>query len=122
MKRSEFRELVRSAMEGLPPKLKAMVENVDVQVASWATREQLIENEVPRKEELFGLYEGIPLTERTTSYGMVLPDRITIFQGPLELWSHSEEELRSEIQKTVVHEVAHHFGMSDEELSKMGWG
>ncbi len=122
MKRSEFRELVRSALEGLPPKLKAMVDNVDVQVTSWATREQLLENGVPRKEELFGLYEGIPLTERTSSYGMVLPDRITIFQGPLELWSGSEEELRSEIQKTVVHEVAHHFGMSDGELSKMGWG
>ena len=70
---------------------------------------------------LLGLYDGVPLTERDESWSMVLPDRILIFRGPLERWCTSREELVEEIMVTVIHEVAHHFGIPDERLHELGW-
>ena len=69
---------------------------------------------------LFGLYEGVPLTERTSDYGLVLPDKITIFQEPLEDAFSDDAELVAEVRTTVIHELAHHFGISDEELERLG--
>jgi predicted Zn-dependent protease with MMP-like domain len=69
---------------------------------------------------LFGLYEGVPRTERTSSYGMVLPDKITIFEGPIRRHTRSDDEMRRVVRRTVVHELAHHFGISDERLRELG--
>ena len=79
--------------------------------------EIVIEDEPPRGEPLLGLYEGVPLTRRTSSYGAVLPDKITIFRGPLlRLYGSDPERLRREARRVVLHEIAHHFGISDERL------
>ena len=121
MKRRDFEHLVEQAFAGLPQTVKQRLENVDILIQLWPTREQLIENGMRNKHDLLGLYEGVPLTERTASYGAVLPDRVTIFQGPLEAAVASEPELVEEIRKTVVHELAHFFGWSDEELERMGY-
>ena len=82
--------------------------------------EIVIADEPPHGEPLLGLYEGIPLTERTSSYGAVLPDKITIFRGPLErLYGHDPARLAERVRHVVLHEVAHHFGISDERLVEM---
>ncbi len=122
MKRREFEQHVTQALEGLPQEIKERLDNVDILVQLWPTREQLVENGISDKHDLLGLYEGIPLTERTASYGAVLPDRVTIFQGPLEESVASEEELVEEIRKTVVHELAHFFGWGDADLERLGYG
>ena len=69
----------------------------------------------------FGLYEGTPLTERTSFYGLTLPDKITIFRGPLERATATPSELYAEVQTTVIHEVAHHFGMDEDQIAELGW-
>jgi len=69
---------------------------------------------------LFGLYQGIPLTRRGHHYGLVLPDKITIFRGPIEMTSRSDAEIRARVRHTVIHEIAHHFGISDDRLREMG--
>lgn len=121
MRRTEFKRCVTQALDGLPPDIRAGMENIDILIQFWPTREQLRENSMSNKHDLLGLYEGIPLTDRGASYGAVLPDRITIFQGPLEGAAASEEELIEEIRKTVVHEIAHFFGWSDERLEQLGY-
>ena len=81
----------------------------------------VIEDEAPPGQPLLGLYQGIPLTRRGTAYGGVLPDKITLYRGPLErLHGHDPQRLRDEIKHVVLHEVAHHFGISDERLIEMG--
>ena len=121
MRRREFEKLVSDALEGLPPAIQGMLENVAVLVQLWPTREQLRANGMRRRDELLGLYEGTPLTERGSGYGMVPPDRVTIFQGPLEALVDSQERLAKEVRDTVVHELAHHFGISDEDLERVGY-
>jgi predicted Zn-dependent protease with MMP-like domain len=71
-------------------------------------------------QTLFGLYEGVPQTQRTSHYGLVLPDKITIFQGPIERLHRSPEAIREQVRRTVIHELAHHFGISDERLRELG--
>jgi len=71
-------------------------------------------------QTLFGLYEGVPLTERSSHYGMVLPDKITIFRQPIEAYCRSEEEIRQMVRRTVLHELAHHFGIPDQRLRELG--
>ena len=88
-------------------------------VADWPSRRELRDAEVPAGYTLFGLYTGIPLTERTSAYNMVLPDRITIFQGPLCEAFDDPDDLREEIRATVIHEFAHFFGLSDDDLGRM---
>lgn len=82
------------------------------------TPEHLAEADLGPGDTLFGLYSGIPLTQRTTEYGMVLPDRITIFRRPLMEWCQTEEELVEEVHRTVLHEVGHYFGLDEKELEK----
>lgn len=120
MNLSDFEDLVEKAVDGLPPSIQDLLENVTVLVQHFPTREQMQANGVPNKWSLHGLYEGVPLTQRNTSYGMVLPDRITIFKDPLEAGGGSEEALTRRVQRTVLHEIAHHFGISDERLKEMG--
>jgi predicted Zn-dependent protease with MMP-like domain len=122
MRRSDFRRLVSEALHELPPEFAGKMSNVEVVVAALPTPEQ--EESAGGGEEdglLMGLYEGIPLTERTSSYGGVLPDRITIFQDNIEAVCETEEEMREEIRRTVLHEIAHHFGIEDENALE-DWG
>jgi predicted Zn-dependent protease with MMP-like domain len=112
-------ELVRQALESLPEEIAARISNVDVEVQDWPTQEQLRSARVPRGSTLLGLYQGIPLTRRTSGYQLVPPDRITIFRGPLERLSRDEADFVERVRATVIHEVAHHFGISDERLHEI---
>ena len=106
----EFDEAVRDALESLPRELSDYMSNVEV----------VVEEEPPRGMPLLGLYQGIPLTRRGAFYGGALPDKITIFSGPLErLYGRDPDRLRREIRRVVLHEVAHHFGISDERLVEL---
>jgi predicted Zn-dependent protease with MMP-like domain len=119
--RREFRRLVAQAVAGLPPQVAAALENVDILVQEWPSAQQLASGEPGNRYSLLGLYEGIPRTERTSTYNLVLPDRITLFQRPLEAACASREELQEEVQATVVHEIAHHLGWSDDDLERLGY-
>lgn len=117
MTRERFEELVVKAIENLPEEFGSGLENVDVVVQDYPNRRQL--SRVGRGRMLLGLYEGVPQTKRTRGYGMVLPDRIIIFQKPIEDMCRSEVEVEAEIGRVVRHEIAHHFGMDDEELRRI---
>ena len=105
-----FEEMVATALDGLPPELGRLMRNVAVTVEHGRG---------PRG--LLGLYEGIPLTSRTTQYGMVLPDRITIYRLAICAICDSADEVADQVRKTVIHEVGHHFGIDDERLRELGW-
>lgn len=116
--RRRFEELVADALDSIPPELAEQMDNVAVLVEEWPTREQL----AGRGGTLLGLYEGIALTDRSPlSYAGVVPDRITVFRGPLCDLAHDEVDLARHIRVTVVHEVAHHFGIDDDQLDALGW-
>jgi predicted Zn-dependent protease with MMP-like domain len=121
MRRRRFEALVRQALATLPPELRRLLDDVAIVVEDWPSAEDLATAGVPPGETLFGLYIGVPLTERASGYGMTLPDKIIIFQGPLEDWCRSHDELVQEVRTTVIHEVAHHFGISDARLAELGW-
>jgi predicted Zn-dependent protease with MMP-like domain len=114
-----FEELVLEAVESLPEEFLSRLDNVDVVVEDEPTREQLAEHGLSHGETLFGLYHGVPLTRRD-SYGPVMPDKITIFQRPLENICDSEDELVEEVRLTVAHEIAHFFGIDDDRLDELG--
>ncbi len=122
MNRRRFEQLVAEALDGLPPQLQQRLANVEVVVEDWPTAEDLEDAGLGPNETLFGLYQGVPLTQRTSNYGLVLPDKITIFQGPIQLACLSADEIKRQVQVTVVHEIAHFFGISDERLKQLGWG
>lgn len=112
--RHRFRLAVQQALESLPEDIERHLDNVVVTVEE--------EPEDSRSETLFGIYEGIPLTERTIGYGLVTPDRIVIFQGPLERTFSSQRELVEQIRITVLHELGHHLGFDEERLDQIGLG
>jgi predicted Zn-dependent protease with MMP-like domain len=107
-----FDELVSDALDLIPPELAAAIDNVVVLVA----------DRDPEDPELLGLYQGIALTERDSSYAGALPDTITIFRESLLEICDTEEDVIEEVAITVVHEIAHHFGIDDERLHELGWG
>jgi predicted Zn-dependent protease with MMP-like domain len=119
MERNEFEDLVAEAVKSLPEELLARLENVDIVVENAPTREQLRENRLPRGHTLLGLYEGVPLTSRSASYGLVLPDKITIFQEPIEAQCDTPSQIITEVGEVVRHEIAHHFGISDARLKQL---
>ena len=119
MERERFKQLVAEAIESLPQEFLEKLENIDVVVQDWPTAEQLASVGLRHRTELLGLYEGIPLTNRGRSMSMVLPDKITIFQKPIEISYRSDREMVGGIGDTVRHEIAHHFGVSDEKLSEI---
>jgi predicted Zn-dependent protease with MMP-like domain len=121
LRQEEFEELVLDAIGELPQELLAQLDNVAVVVQRWPSRQQMDSSELDQRDELLGLYEGIPLTDRA-NYNLVLPDKITIFQGPVEAMCHTREEMAREIKVTVAHEIAHHFGIDDERLEELGLG
>ena len=118
MERAEFEGLVRRAVQGIPEQLRAYLDNVDLVVEDWPAQGQLAGHVIDEEAYLLGLYEGVPLTERA-DYGMVLPDKITLFQKAIEDVCDNDEEIIEEVRDTVVHEVAHHFGIHDDRLDEL---
>lgn len=117
--RDRFESLVRRVLSQLPDEFKARLDNVDIVVDDIASKDQLIGTGIQREIDLLGLYEGIPLTERY-GYDMILPDKITIFQNPVESACESQEQIAEEIKITILHEIAHHFGIDDSTLGEIG--
>jgi len=116
----DFYELVERAVDGLPPELSRLLDNVAIVVDEWPDYSTPLVSGGPG-ETLYGLYEGVPLTERGAGYFGVLPDKITIFRGPLER-DFAKDELEEQVRITVVHEIAHYFGFDEERLEDLGWG
>lgn len=110
MTREEFEDLVGEALDTIPPRLTKLMRNVVI----------VVEDDSPGGR-LLGLYEGVPLTERGDTYAGYLPDRITIFRRPLLAYCETPDDLVREVRITVVHEIAHHFGIDDERLHELGW-
>lgn len=108
--RQRFEELVAEALDTIPPELTAEMKNVVVEVV-----------DDPPEPNLLGLYTGIPLTERGDWYSAVLPDRIEIYRNPICEICDTEDHVIDEVQITVVHEIAHHFGIDDDRLHELGW-
>jgi predicted Zn-dependent protease with MMP-like domain len=119
--RDIFEDLVRDAISSLPEKFLAKMDNVSIIVADRASAQQMAENGLGPRDVLYGLYHGVPLTERG-SYVPPLPDVIMIFQQPIESASRNMDDLEQQVLTTVKHEVAHYFGFSDHELDEMGLG
>jgi predicted Zn-dependent protease with MMP-like domain len=117
----EFEDLVVAALDTLPEDLLELMSNIEVTVDRFPTRSQMQRAGV-RRGTLLGLYEGIPLTMRTSAYSLVVPDKITIFQRPIEQICSTQEEIVGQVRKTVIHEVAHHFGIGEQRLRELGWG
>lgn len=119
MDREEFESLVVKAVESLPQELRARLENVAILVDDWPSRYQLTKAGLKRGQTLLGLYEGVPLTRRGVHYGMVQPDKITIFQKPIEAKCQNGDSIVQEIQRVVWHEIAHHFGIGEARLRQI---
>ena len=120
MDRDKFEELVDKAVKSLPEEFLNHLENIDVLVEDQPTLNQLRKSRLKPNETLLGLYEGVPQTRRNSNYGMVLPDKITIFQKTIEAKCRDDAEIIAEIEKVVKHEIAHYFGISDDRLREMG--
>ena len=117
----EFEALVEEALADLPDEILQHMDNVAVVVADWPSPIQLEKAHVPQSAQLFGLYEGVPLTQRGVHYNLVPPDRITIFRGPLQVSFGLRAALRNQIRRTVVHEIAHHFGIGEQRIRELGY-
>jgi predicted Zn-dependent protease with MMP-like domain len=120
MDRERFEELVDKAVKSLPAEFIDHLDNIEVLVEDQPTASQLRKSRIQANQTLLGLYEGVPQTRRTSSYGMVLPDKITIFQKTIESKFCNEGEIITEIEHVVKHEIAHHFGISDDRLREIG--
>lgn len=119
-RRHRFTKLVQQALSDLPEPVQAMLDNVAVIVEEEPTRADVGESADGEHEELFGLYQGIPLSRRDSHYSLVTPDRITVFQGPLERAFQTRGEMREQVRVTVLHELAHHLGFEEDQLERMG--
>ncbi len=109
--RAAFEELVSDALDRLPPEIARLMDNVAV----------FVEDDAPAGESLLGVYEGIPLTDRDSGYVMAMPDRITIYRKPVLAVCDGPVEVRDQVEITVVHEIAHHFGIDDDRLHDLGY-
>ena len=117
--REQFQNLVLQALSDLPEDVRHSLQNVDVVVDDVASMSQIVGTGIENAMNLLGLYEGIPLTERY-GYDMVLPDKVTLFQKPIESICDTQEQMAEEISKTLIHEIAHHFGLDDDHLDRLG--
>ena len=119
MTRDEFRALVDEALETIPPNFREAMQNIAIVIEDAPTLAQLDEVGLAPPDTLLGLYEGIPLTERQWSHGNTLPDKITLFQEPIEDASDDEDDLVVAIGETLIHEIGHYFGLSEEEIEEI---
>ena len=116
MTREAFEKVVSEALDSIPRKFRRAMENIAIVVEDEPSAEILEQMEIDPPDTLFGLYQGIPLTERSWGYGNTLPDRILIFQGPHEREADDEDELVVSVGETLIHEIGHYFGLSEEEI------
>ena len=119
MRRERFRRLVSEAIDSIPARFRQHLANVAIVVEDEPSPDLLAEMEIEPPDTLFGLYQGTPLTERRWDHGNTLPDRITIYQGPIEDVSETDDEVVTEIGETLIHEVGHFFGLSEEEIEEI---
>lgn len=119
MELNAFEILVQNAIDSLPEEFLQFMENVEVVVQRFPTRRQLAEVGLKGRYSLLGLYEGTPLTKRGSDYSLVLPDKITIFMAPILAICANDEEIRQEIQDTVIHELGHHFGIDEPRMEEL---
>ena len=117
--RKEFEEAVVLALKRIPKSLKKKMENIDVVVEDRASRDLLSEMGLQSPFELLGLYQGVPIDRRGFYYGNVLPDKITLFQIPIESICKTREEIEKKVREVVIHEVGHYFGLDDKKLREL---
>jgi predicted Zn-dependent protease with MMP-like domain len=122
MQRDKFEALVARAIDNLPPEFRQKLENVDIVVENWPTSRQLGQSKHSHPAQLLGLYQGVPQTRRGRGYGLVLPDKISIFQKPIEAYCRFNHEIEATIEEVVRHEIAHHFGLDDKTLRQIESG
>jgi predicted Zn-dependent protease with MMP-like domain len=119
MTRRQFERLVQGALASIPARFREAIHNVAIVVEDEPSPDVLREMEVEPSDTLFGLYQGTPLTERRWDYGNTLPDRVTLFQGPIERESEDEGEIVIAIGETLIHELGHYFGLSEDEIEEI---
>ena len=119
LSRREFEQLVERALRRLPRRFRKKLENIAVVVEDWADDETLKDLEIEPPDTLYGLYRGVDLTRRDSTYGNVLPDTITIYQGPIEEDCADQAEMAELVRDTVVHELGHYFGLDDETMERI---
>jgi predicted Zn-dependent protease with MMP-like domain len=119
MKRARFERLVAEAVELIPPEFQREIQNLALVVEDEPSAELLAEMEIEPPDSLYGLYQGTPLPERSWAHGNVLPDQITIFQRPIEEDCDDDDDIRVMIGETLIHEVGHYFGLSEEEIEEI---
>jgi len=119
MTRTDFEKLVLEAVTLIPRRFRREIKNLALVVEGEPSPELLEEMEIEPPDTLYGLYQGTPITERTWAYGNTLPDRIVIFQRPIEEDCEDEDEIRAVIGETLIHEVGHYFGLSEEEIEEI---
>src|SRR6266540_247618 len=122
MTRTEFEDLVESALKKLPRPFRQKLKNIAVVVEDWADDETLEDVGIEPPDTLYGLYRGVDLTRRDSSYGNVLPDTIHIYQGPIEEDCADPDEMAELVRDVVVHEVGHYFGLDDETMEDIEQG
>ncbi len=115
----EFKEVITQAIESLPDEFKSKLDNVDVVIEDYPPRG--VTRKLARGRLILGLYQGVPQKRRTSRYGLVMPDKISIYKKNIEAISSSREEIYERIRKTLLHEIGHHFSLSDRDLRRMGW-
>jgi predicted Zn-dependent protease with MMP-like domain len=116
VERAKFEQLVAEALGDIPGRFRRAMQNIAIVVEDEPSRELLREMDIDPPNTLFGLYQGVPLTERHWGYGNALPDRILLFQGPHERDAEDQEDLIVSIAETLIHEIGHYFGLSEEEI------
>jgi predicted Zn-dependent protease with MMP-like domain len=119
MTRERFKRLVEEAVREIPQEFRDALRNIAIVVEDEPSDELLREMEIEFPDTLFGLYQGTPLTERSASYGNALPDKVSIYQGPIEDSCEDEEDIRECVAETVIHEIGHYFGMSEEQIEEI---
>lgn len=119
MTRHEFHRLVEEALDDIPPRFREAMKNIAIVVEDSPSPALLAEMELEPPDSLYGLYQGTPLTERGWGYGNTLPDRVTLFQGPIEEDSQDTEDVIVCIAETLIHEIGHYFGLSEEEIEEI---
>jgi len=119
MTRRQFEALVEKSLRKLPKPFKEKVANIAVVVEDWADDETLEEMGIEPPDTLYGLYQGVDITHRDSTYGNVLPDVITIYQGPIEEDAADEQEMSEIVRETVMHELGHYFGLDDDTMHRI---
>jgi predicted Zn-dependent protease with MMP-like domain len=120
MNRDTFERLVAQALDELPAEFQEKLDNVEIVVEDWPDRETMRQAGVRHPTQLLGFYHGVPQVKRTHNYGLILPDKISIYQRPVEMRCRTMAQVKATVEHVLRHEIAHHFGISDERLREIG--